>query len=250
MAALLRAADAARGIAGSYVRRLLAALRHDRRPGTPAEHGLIEPLSERELDVLRLLGTDLDGPDIARELVVSLNTVRTHTKNIYAKLGVNNRRAAVRRASELDLLSRSRAATSPPRPLRRRGAPPDSPPRSPHMVMPPHHIRSYLSPRPAEGAGTTRRPVRTATRPAVRDPPPGAPRPPVGRLVRRTEPHPRQRRHHPHPRPVADQAALHGLLQKVRDMRPAAGLGHPGRPRPALPPDTIPTPITHERRPT
>ena len=70
--------------------------------------GLIEPLSERELDVLRLLGTDLDGPDIARELVVSLNTVRTHTKNIYAKLGVNNRRAAVRRAEELDLLSRTR----------------------------------------------------------------------------------------------------------------------------------------------
>jgi LuxR family maltose regulon positive regulatory protein len=59
---------------------------------------LIEPLSERELDVIRLLASDLDGPDIARELVVSLNTVRTHTKNIYAKLGVNNRRAAVRRA--------------------------------------------------------------------------------------------------------------------------------------------------------
>ena len=69
---------------------------------------LIEPLSERELDVLRLLGTDLDGPDIARELIVSLNTVRTHTKNIYAKLGVNNRRAAVRRGKELDLLSRTR----------------------------------------------------------------------------------------------------------------------------------------------
>ena len=58
--------------------------------------------------MLRLLGTDLDGPDIARELVVSLHTVRTHTKNIYAKLGVNNRRAAVRRAEELNLLSRTR----------------------------------------------------------------------------------------------------------------------------------------------
>jgi LuxR family maltose regulon positive regulatory protein len=69
---------------------------------------LIEPLSARELDVLQLLGTDLDGPDIARELVVSLNTIRTHTKNIYTKLGVNNRRAAVRRADELDLLSRIR----------------------------------------------------------------------------------------------------------------------------------------------
>ena len=58
--------------------------------------------------MLRLLGTDLDGPEIARELVVSLSTVRTHTKSIYAKLGVNNRRAAVRRAAELDLLSRPR----------------------------------------------------------------------------------------------------------------------------------------------
>jgi LuxR family maltose regulon positive regulatory protein len=65
---------------------------------------MIEPLSDRELDVLRLLATELGGPDIARELVLSLNTVRTHTKNIYTKLGVNNRRAAVRRATELDLL--------------------------------------------------------------------------------------------------------------------------------------------------
>ncbi len=39
--------------------------------------------------MLRLLGTDLGGPDIARQLSVSLNTVRTHTKNIYAKLGVD-----------------------------------------------------------------------------------------------------------------------------------------------------------------
>ena len=65
---------------------------------------LVEPLSERELEVLRLLRTDLNGPEIARELMVSLSTLRTHTQNIYAKLGVNNRRAAVRRAEELDLL--------------------------------------------------------------------------------------------------------------------------------------------------
>ena len=101
MASLLRAA-AKQGITPSYVRRLLAAI-NKTEDSTPASQGLIEPLSERELDVLRLLGTDLGGPDIARELVVSLNTVRTHTKNIYAKLGVNNRRAAVRRAKELDL---------------------------------------------------------------------------------------------------------------------------------------------------
>ena len=67
------------------------------------KQGLIEPLSERELEVLRLLATGLNGPEIARELVVSLNTMRTHTKNIYSKLGVNDRRAAVRRAKELDL---------------------------------------------------------------------------------------------------------------------------------------------------
>jgi LuxR family maltose regulon positive regulatory protein len=68
-----------------------------------AQPGLVEPLSDRELDVLRLLRSELSGPDIARELVVSLNTVRTHTKNIYTKLGVNNRRAAVNRADELGL---------------------------------------------------------------------------------------------------------------------------------------------------
>ena len=62
--------------------------------------------------MLRLLGTDLDGPDIARELSVSLNTLRTHTKNIYAKLGVTSRRAAVSRAGELDLLPPRRRAPS------------------------------------------------------------------------------------------------------------------------------------------
>ena len=70
--------------------------------------GLVEPLSERELDVLRLLATDLDGPDIARQLIVSVNTMRTHTKSIYAKLGVNSRREAVRRAEEQGLLARTR----------------------------------------------------------------------------------------------------------------------------------------------
>jgi LuxR family maltose regulon positive regulatory protein len=70
---------------------------------SPARAPLVDELSARELDVLRLLRSDLSGPDIARELVVSLNTVRTHTKNIYLKLGVSNRRAAVTRAAELGL---------------------------------------------------------------------------------------------------------------------------------------------------
>ena len=65
---------------------------------------LTEPLSQRELEVLRLLNTELSGPEIARELVIALSTVRTHTKNIYNKLNVNNRRAAVKRAVELNLI--------------------------------------------------------------------------------------------------------------------------------------------------
>ena len=100
MAALLTAI-ADRGSATPYVRRLRAALGVAPNTAAPA---MVEPLSSRERDVLRLLGTDLNGPEIARELVVSLNTVRTHTKNLYMKLGVNNRRAAIRRAHELDLL--------------------------------------------------------------------------------------------------------------------------------------------------
>jgi LuxR family transcriptional regulator, maltose regulon positive regulatory protein len=104
MAALLRGLAGRTASPGS-VRRLLAAFPAED-GGAPARSGLVEPLSARELDVLRLLGTDLDGPAIARELFVSLNTVRTHTKNIYAKLGVTSRRAAVRRSAELALLPR------------------------------------------------------------------------------------------------------------------------------------------------
>jgi LuxR family maltose regulon positive regulatory protein len=68
------------------------------------QQSLIERLSERELEVLRLLRSELSGPEIARDRMVSLSTVRTHIQHIFAKLGVNNRRAAVRRAEELDLL--------------------------------------------------------------------------------------------------------------------------------------------------
>ncbi|RNM14049.1 tetratricopeptide repeat protein [Nocardioides pocheonensis] len=63
-----------------------------------------EALSDRELDVLRLLATDLTGPEISRQLYVSLNTLRTHTKHIFTKLDVNTRRAAVSRATERGLL--------------------------------------------------------------------------------------------------------------------------------------------------
>ena len=101
MTALLRAV-AQHGRAREYARQVLASDSPTTRSARTPQ-GLVEPLSERELQVLRWLRTDLSGPDIARELIVSLNTVRTHTKSIYTKLGVNSRQAAVRRAKELDL---------------------------------------------------------------------------------------------------------------------------------------------------
>ena len=107
MVVLLKAA-LKRGIAPAYTRRLLAAFGPSQ-PKLPTHPDLIEPLSDRELDVLRLLRSDLGGPEIARELMVSLNTMRTHTKNIYEKLGVNTRRAAIHRAEQLGLLARGHA---------------------------------------------------------------------------------------------------------------------------------------------
>ena len=68
---------------------------------------LQEPLSESELRVLRYLPTNLRGPEIAAELFVSLSTIRTHLRNVYAKLGVHSRADAVKRARELGLLSPS-----------------------------------------------------------------------------------------------------------------------------------------------
>jgi len=96
---------ASRGIYKIYVNKLMDAFEPSElkeQPITPQQ--LLDPLSERELEVLKMLATELSGPEIARELMVSLNTSRTHTKNIYTKLGVNNRRSAVSRAEELKLL--------------------------------------------------------------------------------------------------------------------------------------------------
>ena len=76
----------------------------DRPVRTRAPAPSADALSERELQVLRLLDTELTGPEIARELFVSRNTLRTHTKHIFTKLGVTSRRAAVLRARERGLL--------------------------------------------------------------------------------------------------------------------------------------------------
>jgi LuxR family maltose regulon positive regulatory protein len=104
-----------RGIAAGYANKLLAALegeRKDKGPASPVPsqaegheiEGLIELLSERELEVLRLLTTHLSRREIAEELCVSVNTARFHVKNIYAKLGVHSRSDAIQRAGELNLL--------------------------------------------------------------------------------------------------------------------------------------------------
>jgi LuxR family maltose regulon positive regulatory protein len=97
-------------IAPHYVHRLLAAFltKESERTellkrGAP-ESEIIDPLSERELEVLQLLNTELTGPEIAQELVIALSTFQSHTKSIYSKLNVNNRRAAVLKAESLHIL--------------------------------------------------------------------------------------------------------------------------------------------------
>ncbi|MGH3283363.1 MAG: LuxR C-terminal-related transcriptional regulator [Streptosporangiaceae bacterium] len=79
------------------------------RAASPARpRPLLEAPSESELRVLRYLPTNLTGPEIARELFVSPNTVRTHIRNLYAKLGTHHRAEAVERARHLGLLAPSR----------------------------------------------------------------------------------------------------------------------------------------------
>jgi len=73
-------------------------------PSALSPQPLVDPLTKRECEVLKLLTTELSGPEIAKELVVSMNTIRTHTKNIYSKLGVNSRRDAVKQAKEHKLI--------------------------------------------------------------------------------------------------------------------------------------------------
>jgi LuxR family maltose regulon positive regulatory protein len=105
MEKLLRRA-LAKSICPEFTRKLLAVFEAWHKPQpVPAAEALIEPLSERELEILALLDGPLSTPEIAAHLVVSANTVRTHIKNIYGKLGVHGRSGAVRRAQELRLVA-------------------------------------------------------------------------------------------------------------------------------------------------
>ncbi len=100
--ALLRQAQA-RGIAPGYVATLLSTFEPTLAAPSPPG-SLLEPLTERELDVLRLLVTGLSNAAIARELVITVGTVKRHINSIYGKLGVNSRTQAVARAHILQLL--------------------------------------------------------------------------------------------------------------------------------------------------
>jgi LuxR family maltose regulon positive regulatory protein len=110
-ALLRRALD--HGIAPDYVRRILAAIQTNE----PAEaekmmvqagdSGMIEPLSEREIEVLRGIAIGLSNRQIADRLYLSVNTVKVHTRNIYGKLDVHNRTQAVERARALSILPKN-----------------------------------------------------------------------------------------------------------------------------------------------
>jgi LuxR family maltose regulon positive regulatory protein len=101
MGQLLRRA-VVQGVIVDYAGRLLAALEGE---ATTAATPLVEPLSPRETEVLRLLTTHLSHAEMAAELVVSVHTVRSHVKSIYSKLDAHSRMEAVERARELGLVN-------------------------------------------------------------------------------------------------------------------------------------------------
>jgi LuxR family maltose regulon positive regulatory protein len=95
----------------TYVRKILAAFPEDRQSGpapddkvTVIKDELVEPLSKRELEVLHLIREGLSNQEIAERLVVTLHTVKKHSSNIYAKLGVSSRTQAIARARQLKLI--------------------------------------------------------------------------------------------------------------------------------------------------
>ena len=103
MATLLKQA-AQRNVAPEYIPRLLAQFRKPSPAGPTSTYPLIEPLTAREIEVLRLLASDFSNLEIARKLVLTTGTVKTHLHHIYAKLEVRTRAQAIKRAIAMNLL--------------------------------------------------------------------------------------------------------------------------------------------------
>jgi LuxR family maltose regulon positive regulatory protein len=92
------------GIASGYGEVILAAMEEKPSVSVIGQSSLVEPLSARELDVLRLLIQGLSNREIAENLIISVGTVKTHVHNICGKLNVRNRTEAAARAGELNLV--------------------------------------------------------------------------------------------------------------------------------------------------
>jgi len=103
MAKLLRLA-ASRGIMLSYVNKLRSAMHNQKQEQSDKQSPLVEPLSQRELEVLELLDAGKSNHQIADELILSIGTVKKHVYNIYSKLGVERRTQAISRSRELGLI--------------------------------------------------------------------------------------------------------------------------------------------------
>jgi len=95
---------ARRGVYPEYVGRILAVIGGDRERSSLAQRGLVEPLSAREIEVLRLVAAGLSNREIAKKLVISLGTAKTHIHHVFGKLGSHNRTEAAARAKELGLV--------------------------------------------------------------------------------------------------------------------------------------------------
>ncbi len=103
-----------RGVKTEYITKLLEAFHLPEEAATPGPDdttllraacaNLIEPLSERELEVLRLLNSHLSVPEIAGEMLIAPSTLRTHIRNIFLKLDVHGRLEALQKAQQLGLL--------------------------------------------------------------------------------------------------------------------------------------------------